>query len=296
VLMDVQMPVLDGYSATKRIREDDQFKDLPIIAMTANVMASDLVKAEEAGMDCHIGKPLNVNEMFKTMAEWITPSNPVVGPAPKSEDGNSSEEDIPQFKGIDTKFGLKTTAGNRKLYSKLLKKFYESQSDFAEQFKASLVDDDTSAPERTAHTLKGVAANLGAKGVQAKAGDLEKACKEEEGSDVLMELLEKVVVELNPVLEELGNFAKPQEEDSASTGQSDFDISEHISDLEHAVNLCEGFDTQAVEVVQRIEALSKGHFANQPLQEALSYMSDYEFEEAAKVIQSLLTNVRGYSI
>jgi len=289
VLMDVQMPVLDGYSATKKIRKDRKFKDLPIIAMTANVMASDLAKAEEAGMNGHIGKPLNVNEMFKTMAEWITPANPALAPRDQPGKGNSPEDEIPELEGIDTRFGLKTTAGNRTLYKKLLNKFFESQSDFAEQFKASLEDDDPTAPERTAHTLKGVAANLGAKAVQAAAAELETACKEEKPQDILISILDSVVEALLPVIASLSDFCQIPMHENASEIVSDFDISEYISDLEKAVGLCEGYDTQAGELLERIEAQSKGHTANQSLQDALSYINDYEFEEAAEVINELLT-------
>ncbi|NOR52380.1 MAG: response regulator, partial [Gammaproteobacteria bacterium] len=78
ILMDIQMPVLDGYSATREIRKQPQFKDLPIIAVTANVMVGDREKAEAAGMNDYIGKPLNVNEMFCTMARWITPEDPLL--------------------------------------------------------------------------------------------------------------------------------------------------------------------------------------------------------------------------
>jgi CheY-like chemotaxis protein len=73
VLMDCQMPVMDGYTATRAIRKNPQFKDLPIIAMTANAMAGDKQKVIEAGMWDHIAKPLNVGEMFATIAKWIKP-------------------------------------------------------------------------------------------------------------------------------------------------------------------------------------------------------------------------------
>ena len=75
VLMDCQMPVMDGYTATRAIRQNPAFKDLPIIAMTANAMAGDREKVIEAGMWDHIAKPLNVNDMFATMAQWIKPRN-----------------------------------------------------------------------------------------------------------------------------------------------------------------------------------------------------------------------------
>jgi len=71
VLMDVQMPVMDGYTATQKIREQERFKDLPILAMTANAMSDDIIKAKEVGMNDHIAKPIIPSEMFATMAKWV---------------------------------------------------------------------------------------------------------------------------------------------------------------------------------------------------------------------------------
>jgi CheY-like chemotaxis protein len=73
VLMDCQMPVMDGYTATRAIRRNPAFKDLPVVAMTANAMAGDKEKVIDAGMWDHIAKPLNVADMFATLAKWIKP-------------------------------------------------------------------------------------------------------------------------------------------------------------------------------------------------------------------------------
>ncbi|MCI5224385.1 MAG: response regulator, partial [Candidatus Electrothrix sp. AR4] len=73
VLMDIQMPVMDGYTACREIRKQPKFKNLPVLAMTANVMASDVEKSREAGMNDHIGKPLNEEEVFETLVEWLIP-------------------------------------------------------------------------------------------------------------------------------------------------------------------------------------------------------------------------------
>ena len=81
VLMDCQMPVMDGYTATREIRKNPAFKGLPIIAMTANAMAGDKEKVMQAGMNDHIAKPLNVAAMFTTMAKWIKPTGGAGSPA-----------------------------------------------------------------------------------------------------------------------------------------------------------------------------------------------------------------------
>ncbi len=123
VLMDIQMPILDGYGATRQIRKQERFKDLPIIAMTANAMAGDREKVLEAGMNDHIAKPINVRDMFTTMAKWITSSNKVPEPLqPAVLVDAIDEKPLPDLPGIDIARGLATTDGNHKLYRRLLNK------------------------------------------------------------------------------------------------------------------------------------------------------------------------------
>ena len=289
VLMDIQMPILDGYSATKKIRSMPRFEKLPIIAMTANVMASDLEKAKEAGMDSHIGKPLDVNEMFKTMAKWITPSKKSVTMSPFLLDGPKEEVEIPEIDGIDTHFGMKTTAGNLKLYKKLLGKFLDSQKDFGAKFRASLQDKDPTAPERTAHTLKGIAANLGAKSVQQHSASLEKACGKGEPEEELMKHLSSIEAALSPIMVSLEKFfgaTSPSQELEIST--SSFNLSDHTEELEKFIELCEDYDSDAVEVIEKLEGLSKSTPAHAVFLEAHKHMENYAFEDAAEAVRGLM--------
>jgi PAS domain S-box-containing protein len=168
VLMDVQMPVMDGYTASREIRKQERFKDLPVIAMTANVMSGDLEKAAEAGMNGHIGKPINVNEMFTTMAKWITPANPAdpVDPIDQLPEEDNGVDTLPPLDGIDIGVGLTRIGGNAKSYRKLLKKFRSNQTGVPEQIAQAIESSDRELAERLAHTLKGVAGNIGAEGLQ----------------------------------------------------------------------------------------------------------------------------------
>lgn len=125
VLMDCHMPLMDGYTATREIRKQKRFSRLPVLAMTANAMTGDREKVIAAGMNDHIAKPINVEEMFKIMAKWITPANPV-----KTEVEHYEENvQLPVLAGINTEDGLNRTQGNSKLYRKLLLKFAKSQKD-----------------------------------------------------------------------------------------------------------------------------------------------------------------------
>ena len=224
VLMDCQMPVMDGFTATRRIRENPRFQALPILAMTANAMAGDREKVLAAGMNDHIAKPINVAEMFNTIARWVKPANLATssaGPVSLARPLTASgvEEEIPLLAGIDQRAGLATTNHNARLYAKLLIKFRDSQADFGAQFALARQDADVEAAMRCAHTLKGTAGSMGAKGLQEAAKRLETALRHHQPADVIDELLARTLAELDPVIAELHKLdANPPAEPPTRSG------------------------------------------------------------------------------
>ena len=273
VLMDCQMPVMDGYTATRRIRQREEWSGLPVLAMTANAMAGDREKVLEAGMNDHIAKPINVNEMFNTMARWITPSEPLEESVTLPEVEQAVVE-IPALAGIDSEAGLATTQNNPKLYRKLLIKFRDSERDFEKRFNA--LRDDQEAATRCAHTLKGVAGNVAALGVQAAAKALESACKEGEGE--LDALLSEVVVQLEPVISALDGLDRPAGgDDSASVAVDWVEIQQLI---ERLGELLDEDDTDASEVIETLEPLLVGTPHAIPLKRVAVAVEEYDFEEA----------------
>ena len=237
VLMDCQMPVMDGYTATREIRKNPAFKELPIIAMTANAMAGDKEKVIEAGMWDHIAKPLNVGDMFNTIAKWIKPGGQKLGTGETAADApptvraepvdagkttppSKAVGGLPPLPGIDVKAGMATTMNNEKLYTRMLIKFRDSQGSFADLFAAAQKDTDPVAPARAAHTLKGTAGNIGAKGVQAAAGELEHACNEKAPKKEIAKLLKQALAELAPVIEALATVGAGDTAAPASPAKS----------------------------------------------------------------------------
>ncbi|HVY07209.1 MAG TPA: response regulator [Burkholderiales bacterium] len=213
VLMDCQMPVMDGYTAARLIREQERFRTLPVIALTANAMTGDREKVLEAGMNDHIPKPVDVDVMLEVMARWIRPGRRA---APAGA-ATSESANLPAIEGIDTAAGLAGVRGNAALYRRLLVKFRDSFSDFAEQFRNAQQDPDTSAARRCAHTLKGVAGSLGAKQVQRDAGELEIACAEHFTIEAIERRLATVVTSLTPVMYALGALeSEPANADQAA--------------------------------------------------------------------------------
>jgi len=200
ILMDCQMPVMDGYEATRAMRARPAVSSLPIIAMTANAMAGDREKAIAAGMNDHIAKPLIVDEMFATMARWISPAQPARPPASSAPVAGEDAPDLPPLPGIDQQAGLKVTMNDKRFYRNLLLTFRDSQSGFMEAFRAAQQGTDASAPMRLAHTLKGSSGTVGAKDLQAAAAVLEDACEHGASAAEIEELLKKTSAALEQVM------------------------------------------------------------------------------------------------
>ncbi|PUE65598.1 response regulator [Arcobacter caeni] len=144
VLMDCQMPILDGYEATKEIRKIEKFKDLPIIAMTANVMQGDKDKCISFGMNDYIAKPLDFNKFYETLIKWIKPKNSVIFEEQKEEIKKILEIDIKTLKieGINISEALNRMAGNQTLFLNQLKRFVKSQNNFEEKILVLIKNND----------------------------------------------------------------------------------------------------------------------------------------------------------
>ncbi|MCI5223183.1 MAG: response regulator, partial [Candidatus Electrothrix sp. AR4] len=204
VLMDIQMPLMDGYTACAEIRKNPQYKDLPIIALTANVMAGDKEKSNKSGMDGHIGKPFMEEEMFATMVRLIKLDPLRVAPEEREKDRPLMEPvSIFSIKGIEAGKGLKNTMNDPEIYRQVLQLFCEDQRDFDLQFKEACQGDDLDAPTRLAHTLKGIAATIGATRLQQEALRLEAFCKEGASAKEIARQHQDVAAELHRILVEL---------------------------------------------------------------------------------------------
>jgi two-component system sensor histidine kinase/response regulator len=242
VLMDLQMPEMDGYQATTRIRGDSRFAQLPIIAMTAHATVEERNRCLAAGMNDHISKPIHPNILYDTVARYYRPpaddpfkttidvgaaSDPfrtnVDVEAPSDPfrtkvdvetaaslaaltnrspgPGVSSQaEALPAIEGLDTADGLLRVGGNKKLYLKLLRQFADGEQDAPARIRERLAGQDRATAERMAHTVKGVAGNLGAGAVQSAAGDLERAVHEGLPAEALCDRLAGV---LSPLIADL---------------------------------------------------------------------------------------------
>jgi signal transduction histidine kinase/CheY-like chemotaxis protein len=200
VLMDMQMPVMDGVTATREIRKDPHFSKLPIIALTANVMVSEQNEFLDAGITDHIGKPIDPDRLVATLAKWVRPARSTpsrtTGSIPSDPMArNSAPEPLPDLPGINVAASVRRIGGNVTLYFSLLEKFRVNQRNFAASFREALAANDRDTAERLAHTLRGIAGTLGAETLQELARLLESSIRKGE-SDEVDSLLARVDKEL----------------------------------------------------------------------------------------------------
>ena len=209
VLMDMQMPVMDGVTATLEIRKDLRFKDLPIVAMTANAMQADRERCFAAGMNDHVAKPIEPEELWKALLKWIKPrhSTPV---SAKVKPQTAAQADLPSsIDGLDMTGGLRRVRGKKPLYLSMLRKFVTGQKSAIPAILKALEGNDWDSAERLAHTLKGVSGNIGATDLQRLAEELETAIKEHQprvavdvGLAGLKQPLDTLIARLEQILPE----------------------------------------------------------------------------------------------
>ena len=180
VFMDLQMPEMDGFTAAKLLRRDPRLRNLPIIAMTAHALVEERQRCLDAGMNDHVSKPIDPDVLFATLARWAKPRPKAVESSRSTTIHaiTSDEVSLPEIEGINLADGLKRVAGNRRLYRDLLGQFVTKQRNAGAEISAALESGDLKLAERIAHTVKGVAGNLGIAGVQSAAQQLEKAIRD----------------------------------------------------------------------------------------------------------------------
>jgi two-component system sensor histidine kinase/response regulator len=178
VLMDIQMPEMDGYQATARLRSQARFAKLPIVAMTAHATIDERQRCVAAGMNDHVAKPIDPAALYDALRHYCETGPAEQRPETKAAPAVADAAGLPRVDGLDAAQGLRRVAGNRTLYLRLLRQFAEGYTDAADRIRQSVERGEAAVAERLAHTVKGTAGNLAAGPVQAAAGALEKAIRD----------------------------------------------------------------------------------------------------------------------
>ena len=291
VLMDVQMPVMGGYEATRRIREIPKFKGLPIIAMTAHAMAGAKEECLDAGMNDYVTKPIDTRELFSVMAKWLGQKAGGSFAESRSQDSrvNSGvgELSFDSLVAIDAESALGRLNGNRKLLLNLLKTFTSSYAGVVGDITQAVAAGDLQASERIAHSLKGVAGSISAAGVQEAAKELEFAFKEGaiQGLDGLLRRLE---YELNTVLSSVSQFLENLEPDGASTLRTGSSNEAVVEVLKRMKPLLEENNLAALDEFEKIEQMlgGIGHVDN--MAALRNCIDGFDFKGASEAIQRLI--------
>ena len=254
VLMDMQMPVMDGIAATLAIRSNPRFRTLPIVAMTANVMEGDRERCLQAGMNDHVSKPIDPDLLYAAITRWIKPRRSQSSEPSPTRIEAASREALPAIEGVDLADGLRRVGGNGRLYRELLVKFAAKNGETGSQISAALESGDRERAERIAHTVKGVAGNMGIKQVQFAAEKLEKAIRdgEVEVSAILQHFTSLLRPQIEAIERAFSISASPATEDDSKGIFDPSAVSREVGRLRGLLEASDGDSEEAFRALQSV--------------------------------------------
>ena len=296
VLMDWQMPVMDGFEATRRIRAQPAFALLPILAMTANAMTGDRENCLAVGMNDHIAKPIEVDALLSTLARWVSQARVsqariAAAPAAGTAAGLASTEAPPDLPGVDTATALRRLRGNVALYRNLLERFATEFARGDQPLQDALAAQDWAGAHRWAHTLKGLAANIGADALQNAAQALEHALQGEH-PDVALALVEPAARALLHLLDAIAHDranrrapvqAAPAEASADAAALDVAALQGHLTELAHRL---EQSSSDARQLLEPVGAQLQGHPALPGFLRIAQQIDDYALDDALVALRA----------
>ena len=292
VLMDMQMPVMDGVTASKKIRQNNKFASLPILAMTANAMKQDVEKCKEAGMNAHLSKPIDVNELLCAISYWTTLSSSSVELSVeeniKIQDNKMKTTDM-NFDPLvlDSNEGIQRIGGNDEAYWKVISAFIKTKLEIIEKIKIMAIDKNYEEVELFAHSLYGAAGNVSAKNLAQLASSLESKAKSKINIDVdLFDRIKNELLNIKKYIPNINETASNSESDISFVGYTE---KEFRIELEQLNILLSHSDTQAVDFISGIKENAVNR--NDDLSQIENAIHRFEYEIAAEKLNELLESL-----
>lgn len=282
VLLDLQMPVMDGFETITEIRKKPEFSNLPVIALTAHAMSGDKEKSLAAGMDDHITKPIDIDELETTLYKWA-PTNTLRTEARKHEPNNKHR--VPDtLPGLDLKSALNRLSNDLTLYYSLWEQFESKYPDIEQQLSRLLEQKDFSTINQVGHSIKGVLANLGACNLENTCSIFERL--KEVPSDKGSSLINQLNSQLQEVRKSLEILKASSYTEQKTIKQPNVDPQKLRDTLSQLKSLLKSGDIDAINIVKECISLADG-LQIQRLCEIERLVNDFEFEKALNLLDSL---------
>ncbi|MEX5744370.1 response regulator [Massilia sp. X63] len=287
VLMDLEMPQLDGHAATVELRKDPRFDELPVIAMTAHALAEIRERCLSEGMQDYITKPVDPEKLVATLARWIGKAMPARFSSPALSAADLAP--LPGLAGIDSSFGLRNVGGNSALYVELLDRFRASQRDAGCSIRSDLDGGRLREVASRAHSLRGVAGNIGARELQSLAQEIEEGvgrpAPDLAALDRSVSALERAITDLMDSLD--CYFANAPEVPAAAPAGATADPNDAEAAMQAAArleSLLAEFSGEATDYFDTVRAPLGRLLGPGALARLEAHLSRYEFEEARLVL------------
>ncbi|OKY27459.1 response regulator [Thalassotalea sp. PP2-459] len=316
VFMDLQMPIMDGLTATKIIRANDQFSNLPIIAMTAHAMQEELDRCLEVGMNDYFTKPIDPNALYILLSKWLNneavseqvtliksdETRQKITHQKRNTESDQTKEvsllaEIEKLPCLDAKTAIKTMGGREHLYQKLVQQFAKNYADTVDSLREIYKQQDYDSAYRVAHSLKSNANYIGALTLAKRATQLESQLKSEpESADLLVA---ETSIELNNVLialESLPFSLAAKEQSGTAIVNVQYYQRQLTSLLSSIKELLVDENAQVEDLLPRLLTITQGSEHEQLAKKIADDIDDIEYAQAINDIEAILATITGANV
>jgi signal transduction histidine kinase/DNA-binding response OmpR family regulator/ABC-type nitrate/sulfonate/bicarbonate transport system substrate-binding protein len=291
VMMDIQMPVMDGIEAARQIRKMDRV--IPIIATTAHAMVEQQKECLAAGMNDHVSKPINPEQLMAVLGKWVQGQEKIT--QDPNQAVNEMDIELPLLDGMDLQKAVGRMDGNKKLLVKLLHKYLRNHEKVDDEIRSALRNQDNTLAHRLAHTVAGVAGTIGATRLEQEARRLLKAIKKENTGEIEL-LLETFSQQQTRIISSLLQFKEQSAEDDKipmTTKNSDRDLAQLqrlLQELE--APLKKKRPRECKQLLEEMNSLQWPEALQPQLNLLVDSLAKYKFKEATKMLNDIMKTLR----